>query len=408
MIRRFMRAACSGALVVIVALTVLAVTNRLADESMAPVVPVQADKPPSRDNGYVWMLGVGAPSEADQYEEGVSRLEQLRADSEPGYRGAPEGSFWCKRDERSKCLEFALSMGADRSALLSRSRLDREQWRVAMDCPTYVGLLVPLKGKSFTPIHAALWMPMLDLLEVADEIAQGRLDPALDRWVLALSDHRRMLAGARTLLDKTFAESSVDRDVHFALEWAESQSLSASQRHRLVDALKDLDQAEYTAVTALTNEAARLRQQALDGPLNSSWLHQPNSDARLVTDALAPQLALAAAPATQFNARVNAIRVESRKRRPYISRIRNPIGQVLHREFPDYIAKVARLNDLRALLAVARMRISGEAAIDPYTGRAFGRDRNGSIILSPRTTDYESGVAPGIVVRPVELTTGPI
>jgi hypothetical protein len=422
-------------------LAMVAVVNTF-DEDLSPEAKALSEfkvaGEPSKQNGYVDLLGFAAPPDEDVYGWGLKALEAFRAQEEPGFKrddawkrqalhGDPSisaaGRFWCMPETLS-CLERAKD--AVQASLLKQHVVFMRRHRTMREKPEFIGLYAPRRYESqYPPYRPVFYGQQLSLLGAAFKANAGNLGGALDELEKEVAFHRRMLAGSRDLLQTLIGLTALARDVLFLSELVrENAAALRPHQRRLSVMLKPLSPEERDFTRVLQKEYGEM----VENALNHVWLaenkpeeritrfpvwleriaYRPRATANAIAQKMPKDRAVIEGPSVEFvkaAAEYRARWEEAHRERIELEDfgIVNPAGKLLVKS-RSLVLYAARRHDVEGLLALARLQLAasrggaarqsieavlageeGKANPDPNTGERMRFDPvTGTIYFMPQ------------------------
>ena len=341
----------------------------------------------SENNGYIEFLGFDAPPGENQRAWGVKVLERLRAQDRPGAKaGVPLGGTpivaakdvdWCNPTLRS-CLG---PVAAAAFELLQKHSLALERYRAMRDKPEFVELYLPVQLESAIPAYMVLTSAQrLSLLGIAAKVDAGELEAALGELEKDFAFHRRVAAGARTIIGKMVANRLLANDVLFLSDLLRAQREPLEPfRGRIAALVKPLTPDELKMSEALRSEYAVMirvmlklgRELTFLGSSREaaggwSWWdplaklgYRPNATANSLGQRYRRERAVIEGPATGYER--GMAEVKARTLEDYEIGISdffvNPVGKLLRNvSEADFLPYAARMHDLNGLFALVALQ----------------------------------------------------
>jgi len=365
----------AAGLVAMLALAVLLVLAVNAfDEDLSPDGKALVDVPkaiePAAGNGYVTMLGSGAPPGEDAFQRGLKALAAFRAQDEPGFvrdaaweatvkTGHAEHTqklVWCQ-PAKAPCLKAAAAhrdLGEQNRSIAGRHAQIRGE-------PGFAELYVPLALESeFPGYHVLIQGQQLVLLDASLRAAAGDVAGAMDEIDRSIAFHRRVMAGARTILGKMIGSTLLSRDLLLLAEILDADpAAAAAHPERLAAMLRPIDETERSLTEPIRSEyraqafvLSKLGREGFDGlgmpKALTPWLFQRNATVNALAVRLRADLAAiggkgpAAAPASEAEDGLV---------------VKNPVGHwLLTNARPDLHVYRGRTDDLVALVDLVRLQ----------------------------------------------------
>lgn len=434
--------AAVGVLAVVALLALNAIDEDLSPEATALLAAPTMGKVED-GNGFVAFLGMAAPKDRDQMAWGRKAAAAYMAQAQPGfkrdaaweeatrqhiYAADPKTKRarkpWCVPEERD-CLAEAKRDGEALARLVAdeENALLLERYRRTREAAAFADLYIGPNPAASLPGYSMLMAgASLSLGGIGLKVEAGDFDAAVAELEREVSFHRRIIAGARTIIAAMIGNRLLTRDLLTISELLRTDAARiAPYRERLAALTRPQTSAAslkegirfeaHTWVTLAHNVRRILRDNGgwmLSDSLAdnmsplANWLKSllalPNQTANRVAALSATSVGIADAPAAQFDARAKEIRAASAgsawSAEPWYARLRNPIGKEIFGDVVDLAPYAARMNDLLALermvdlqLALAARGIGDPPAIaahvagegaqshpDPYTGKAFSFD----------------------------------
>lgn len=271
-------------------LGVNAIDEDLSAQAKALLVIPQPSAASER-NGYVDLLGLGAPEGETPYAAGLKVLDALRAQDQPGFKATPQwesafklGALQIHKDKeleglrcrpaQGSCLEYAAGkpelakLIARHDALLGRYRAMREK-------PEYAELYYPTRWDSVGPAGIPSLLQRLVVLSIAAKANAGDLEGAVRELELENAFHRKVAAGSARIGHKMGAVSSLQLDALVVSDLVRTKAGAiAPFLPRLEGLVRPLSAAEADMTNVLRMDAA----------VWASWLQKSDAVAPLLTD----------------------------------------------------------------------------------------------------------------------------
>jgi hypothetical protein len=401
--------------------------DALSPEAQAILASPPKAGEPTDDNGYVALLGMGAPAGEDQMAWGKKLVAAYRAQETAGFKkdadwtnttkthaSFPDKTRWCAPGK--DCAASFKAKQADMAKMVDASKDMLARYRVMRSKPAYDEAYIPLRFESAIASFGALIRGQdLATFIVFDKLVAGDAKGALSELAEEVAFHRRVASGARTLIGKMIAARLVAVDALTISELIGAHHAAVSPHAGQVMALLQqldgslemgnaYDPDLYMTVRLLVNLKADSQVlQALDAQSVESALillaYRPNMAANEHVAMERERLPVLNSGALDFDkARGRAQQLQHRVgQRSWQDYLRNPAGSVILSLGPAPIENYfARLHDgnalVRLVMAQAALLESRAASLDdinrvlaadggkrfadPYTGKTFAMDAN--------------------------------
>lgn len=404
-----------GACVVAVAawFAINATDEALSEEARAALLvpPLPA---PSRDNGYLDFVVLGAPEEVPTYEAALERMRALQ----DGTFAPPWGEFRSDpRIPRCPCLEAAAEPGL--REVIDGQRTLLRRYREMRDKPRFVNVMEAKSFESALPNYQEMsTAARLVLLDAALRFHAGDRAGALRELEREAAFYRRMSSEpAVGLIDKMIAFAAQDRIALFVAELARRTPPGDASWRRLEALVHPLTPEELDVVPTLRRsiaedlrwmQARRYPRAMLEGyaqwgepapwwlPL-APYLYRPHQSANRCAARSRIFLELARHPSAEFAAALEAARARAEALDPgRLARVVfNPVMWALpgwaHCDVSGY---VARMHGRAGVQTLVRLQVKlraggivksdqvaaalagplGQAHADPFTGKPMRFD----------------------------------
>lgn len=373
----------------------------------------------SNDNGYVAMLGMGAPADEEQMAWGRKVAAALRANEAQGFQrnvewqqlvrnhlSFPAHGHWCAPGK--DCVAAFKAKQAELARIVKEQRLLLDRYSAARGKPAYEEAYVPLRIESALPNFGNLGNAhRLARFVIFARMARGDVAGALDEMEKEIAFHRRVLAGSRTLIGKMVAIRHLANDA-LALSELMSARRAALAPHaarigRMLDGAEGLLDArpalelEIRVAANLLNELGAAMAGGDSDWAVESLFYRPHMTVNAMVASEREKLAAFDGDASGYDqAQARAQQIGERLSRPgWLGYLRNPVGSAflaIGGLSPGMY--VSRMHDTAALLRLVRLQAAllekradkpqqvlkvlaaggGRRFADPYTGRPFALD----------------------------------
>lgn len=407
-----------------------ATDEALSEEARAALVvpPLPA---PSRDNGYLDFVVLGAPEEVATYEAALERMRALQ----DGIFTPPWGEFRSDpRIPRCPCLEAAAEPGLREVIDAHRTLLRR--YREMRDKPRFVNVMESKSFESALPNYQEMsTAARLVVLDAALRFHAGERAGALRELEHEVAFYRRMASEPLVgLIDKMIAFSALDRVALFAAELARRIPPGDPSWRRLEALVRPPTPEELDVAPTLRRaiaedlrwmQARRYPQAMLEGYAQwgepapwwlpvAPYLYRPQQSANRCAARSRIFLELARHPWTEFPAALKAAeaRADALDPGPVARVVFNPVMWALpgwaHCDVSGYVARMhgragvqtlVRLQvKLRAAgivtpdaVAAALAGPLGQAHADPFTGKPMRFDAQTGTVGFDAKVEHLSG-----------------
>jgi hypothetical protein len=393
------------------------------DESLSPeakaLLAAAPPPAPSERNGYVHLLGLGAPEGETPYAAGLKVVEVLRKQEEPGFQWSRdwdrEVSAGVAKVEKSitnacsisakSCLENIAGKAELRPVVVKHAPL-MARYREVRAMPEYAEIYHPASFLSMTPpLQSGVYQ--LTLATAAAHVQSGNLEAALRELDQENAFHRKVAVNAAMVVTKMVSLTYLQMQALFVSDLVRTRPAVASKHLARLQALvrpltaeeADMSKvlrtdASYQARMLRRDEIARIVR--MDGS-GAGWMvplfYREGETINVYAAQNALRRKVAEVPAAQYGSateeakRAAAALVPDGVLRPLI----NPVGLTQLEELADYdvISVVGRMHDAQGILALVATQLAlqaagartpeaigkalagpaGTARPDPYTGK---------------------------------------
>lgn len=363
----------------------------------AKALLVIAPPPPASErNGYVDVLGFGAPEGEKPYSTGVKVLAALRAQDQPGFNTTPEweatfklASVQVDKQVRTYApgvksfLELAAAkpelaqLIAKHDALLGRYRLMRDK-------PEYVELYYPARDASRNPVGLSS-LQHLVLLSAAVQANAGNLEGAVRELEQENAFHRKAAAAAPTLRQKVIAVTFLQHNALLVSDLARTKAAAVAPYLPRLEALMRPLSAEETDMAKVLRLdaglwASMLRSGEVVVPMfadtGHEWWHgmvplfyRPMETVNLFAAQSALWRKVADVPATQYLKAADEATRATQALVPQgpVHYLVNPVGRGAVNVFSqgeafNILPQIARVHDTQGLYALVALQLQLRAA----------------------------------------------
>ena len=395
-LRRVMRVTLWTAGVLAASLVLLLGINAI-DESFTPQAKALLEPPkapaPSERNGYIALLGLGAPEGEKPYAIGLKVIEVLRQQEAPGFswsrdwdRAASAGvakveksiTSACSMQAKS-CLENVAGKAESPSVVAKHAPL-LARYREIRAMPEFAEVYYPSSFLAQAPsLPSGVYQ--LELASAAAHVQAGNLDAALRGLEAENAFHRKVAANAAMVGTKFVSLNYLQMHALFVSDLVRTRpAASAKYLSRLQGLVRPLtaEEADMSKVlrTDATHQARMLRHDEIarmariDGGGWPGWLvplfYREGETINVYATQNALRRKVAEVPATQYASaaeeakRAAAALVPDGVLRPLI----NPVGITQLEEMADYdvINIVGRMHDAQGILALVSTQLALHAA----------------------------------------------
>jgi hypothetical protein len=421
MVRRILLVFAAVLVLVVVAFGALVAVNAF-DESLTPEATALLEPKtlpaPSEKNGYVDMLAIGAPADANTYAAGLKVLEAYRAQDQPGFKWTDEWKASvkpatpvvdkklnaCAPSAKTSCLE-AVAANPELAKVVAAHEAVFVRYRAIREKPEYVELVAPRLFDAWMPM-APSSLHMLSLAAAAASVQAGDLEAAVKELEQENAFLRKAAAGAVNFGQKLVSVSYLGSNALFVAEVARRPDAQA-YLPRLQALMQPLSAQEAGVETAMRNEGktyavqfGNLNFAAFASDLNGPWerwlarlFYRPRETANIWARRSALLSQAAQVPVAQYRATVENAKRESGAMLSltFPGTLVNPVGKSLLELMGSTsgLEYVGRVHDTQALLALVSTQLAlraagaatpdaiaaalsgpaGRARPDPYTGK---------------------------------------
>jgi hypothetical protein len=396
-----------------------AVDESLTPEATALLAPAQLPAP-NEKNGYVDLLAIGAPADANTYAVGLKMLEAYRAQEEPGFKWTDEWKATikpatpvvdkqvnaCAPSAKLSCLEAVaakpelVKVVAAHEAVLGRYRAIREK-------PEHVELVVLRRDFNAWAPQGRNSLHLLSRVATTASVQSGDMEAAVRELEQENAFLRKAAAGAATMAQKQVSLAYLQANALFVSELASRRPEAAAYLPRLQALMRPLSAEEAAMGAVLQNEWAFNAHQlgndvfvAYVLTLDNGWprflarrLYRERETMNLYAAQVALGRNVAQVPATQYREAMAKAKsaVEALVPQSYPGMLVNPTGKLILTEMAGSLSLdyVGRMHDTQALLALVSTQLAlraagastpeavtaalagpvGQAHLNPYTGK---------------------------------------
>jgi hypothetical protein len=373
------------------------------DEDLKPEVqailnqqaPIIAD-----DNGYLILLGMGAPLDQDALQVGKKKLtdaltrfelarksptksivqENTSDNFTPYHESAGLQDYICALNQAENCVAFYLKVGEDkRKQLMASQQGLLTRYEAIKRSKNFMEVSVPSSGFDMSGISALTAALALEHMQTVQDIADGNTDVGVKRLTENALHTRKMLQNSSSHLTSATLISMVQQDVQLLSHLLSTYPALAKQyKQELLPLLMPISSSEYDLERPFINDRAQ-SVIAFDMVINSIKFReknaklsfyeklkgvnfQPNATLNLLYDRRTLSHRLAKTQAHRL-AQVKA-QIEAEKKalfgfgfRPYY--LKNTIGKVLVNIFDatDLLIDVEALHDTEGYIRLVRAQL---------------------------------------------------
>lgn len=416
------------------------------DPAAAAFIKTELPRVPDEQNAFYHLAGLAAALSENPHAAGRTWLAQVHATQarrlagesaawpEP-LKGSPKLPALCSPERGDSCIQWLKEKPDARKHLAEHAQVV-ERYRSVHAYPSFADM-TDARLYSY-PIMA--FLPSIEgqrlfLMDLARRFESGETDAALAALRDEIALGRRMMAGSRSILQKTVATSHLTRTTLFASDALATYREAIGPKAALLgEALRPLSTDERQLLPALRTELA-LMASALDptrwrgddlalglDPMLMKPFYQHRASVNLLYQGYFRQLAeLDSAPATQLDAAL----AKARAAEPQVTawNLYNPVGKIfLKSAAPELTNFFDRTHDADALVrmvalqaAIVANRVKDEeiaaftasqarSIANPYTGKAYDWDAKArQLYFLPRSKNLRERRLGGIADR-VALT----
>lgn len=428
----------------------LFVASNWGDEDLKPEVQAILNwhSPAAQDdNGYLILLGMGAPFDQDALQVGKAKLAENVARFEaarktrtippvqnevsafiPYQETAGLQDYLCRYNQAENCVEFYLKHDSDvvKQVIASQEVL-LARFAALKASNQFAEISVPMSGIDFSGISAYLVAIELEYMQAAQDIAAGNENAAIQRLVDNALYNRAMLKNSTTQGTRAMILSMVEQDVRILSElMAKYPALAKLYKQQFSPLLNPISTSEYTLEAPFINDRTdsvlmfnltldatkvlkRHAQLSFFDKLKGVNF-QPNATLNFLYELKTLRLKLAKTNAQQIDAVKAQVEVERKSLlgfgyKPYY--FKNSIGKILVTTFDvsGLLDDFEAFYDLEGYMRLVRLQLdflqAGNTKIDlerllaeypdPYTNKPMRFDSNeGVLVFKGRSRSQEN------------------
>jgi hypothetical protein len=348
---------------------------------------------PNEKNGYVDLLAISAPADANTYAVGLKMLDAYRAQEQPGFKWTDEWKASikpaapvvdkqvnaCAPSAKLSCLE-AVAAKPELAKVVAAHETVLARYRAIREKPEHVELIVLRRDFNAWAPQGRTNLHLLSLVATAASVQAGDMEAAVKELEQENAFLRKVAAGAATMAQKLTAASFLQANALFVSDLVRRRPEASAYVPRLQALMRPLSAEEAAMGAVLRNEWAFNASQLgndmfvqLVLTMGEQWerLLEPRLyRQRETTNLYAAQATLrgkvAEVPAPQYREAMASARSASDALVPQSlpEILVNPVGKLVLIEMAtgDSLDYVGRMHDTQALLALVSTQLALRAA----------------------------------------------